>query len=187
MPALIGAGSRELGHPHMPRVQEADQPPDASALARGIPPLEQGTKRRPKLGASDQATHLQPQCQEPSLRLVNPTLTLCCAELQPQVRITHRRHQKILSGSPSHYANATGVRPVPGFSGRALSTTPAVWPKRPGGRPQPIVTVLGDEAIPLATTTSVLLPLGVVLGMVNLVEELVPGAIDTELQSLVRA
>jgi hypothetical protein len=39
----------------------------------------------------------------------------------------------------------------------------------------------------LAITTSVLLPLGVDLGSVNWVEELVPGATDTELQSCVRA
>jgi hypothetical protein len=46
---------------------------------------------------------------------------------------------------------------------------------------------VGDEAIPLATTTSVLLPAGVPGGRVNWVEDLVPGATDTEVQLLVRA
>ena len=54
-------------------------------------------------------------------------------------------------------------------------------------RAQEIVTVAGGEAIPLATTTSVLLPAGVPGGTVNSVEDLVPGATDTEVQSLVRA
>jgi hypothetical protein len=39
----------------------------------------------------------------------------------------------------------------------------------------------------LATTTSVLLPVGVLGGRVNLVEERVPGATDTEVQPRVRA
>jgi hypothetical protein len=47
------------------------------------------------------------------------------------------------------------------------------------------VTVLGAEAIPLAITTSVLLPVGVDFGIVNWVEELMPGATDAELQSCV--
>jgi hypothetical protein len=54
-------------------------------------------------------------------------------------------------------------------------------------RPQDTHTVDGGEAIPLATTTSVLLPAGVPGGRVNLVEDLAPGATDTEVQSLVRA
>ena len=49
------------------------------------------------------------------------------------------------------------------------------------------VTVTGAEAIPLATTTSVLLPAGVPAGSVNWVADLVPGAIDTEDQLVVRA
>jgi hypothetical protein len=47
--------------------------------------------------------------------------------------------------------------------------------------------VTGDKAIPFATTTSVLLPVGWVLGRVNWVNEPAPGAADTELQSWVRA
>jgi len=54
-------------------------------------------------------------------------------------------------------------------------------------RRQGTLTVEGGEAIPLATTTSVLLPCGVPRGRVNLVEELVPGWTDTEVQPLVRA
>lgn len=49
------------------------------------------------------------------------------------------------------------------------------------------VTVVGGEAIPLATTTSVLWPGGVPGGRVNWVEDLVAGATDTEVQFLVRA
>ena len=45
----------------------------------------------------------------------------------------------------------------------------------------------GAEAIPLATTTSVLFPAGVPGGRVNLVEDLVPGRTDTDVQPLVRA
>jgi DNA-binding CsgD family transcriptional regulator len=54
-------------------------------------------------------------------------------------------------------------------------------------RRQKIVTVSGAEAIPLATTTSVLRPVGVPAGMEKRVEDLAPGATDTELQSNVRA
>ena len=54
-------------------------------------------------------------------------------------------------------------------------------------RSQRIVTPTGDEAIPFATTTRVLLPAGVVLGMVKLVDEVAPGAIETDVQWLVRA
>ena len=45
----------------------------------------------------------------------------------------------------------------------------------------------GGEAIPLATTTKVLLPAGVPGGRVNLVADLFPGATDTEVQPLVLA
>jgi hypothetical protein len=54
-------------------------------------------------------------------------------------------------------------------------------------QPQETHTVEGGEAIPLATTTSVLLPAGIPGGRVNLVADLVPGATDTEVQPLVRA
>ena len=80
-----------------------------------------------------------------------------------------------------------GAKPAPGLSGRTWSANPAVRAERPLGCPQEIVTVEGGDAIPLATTTSVLLPLGVDLGTVNWVEDPVPGATDTELQSCVRA
>jgi hypothetical protein len=56
-----------------------------------------------------------------------------------------------------------------------------------GKRCQRIVTGTGCEAIPLATTTRVLGPAGVVLGTVNLVDEKAPGAIETDVQLLVRA
>jgi hypothetical protein len=52
---------------------------------------------------------------------------------------------------------------------------------------QRIVTGTGCEAIPFAMTTRVLAPAGVVLGTVKLVDEAEPGAIETELQLLVRA
>ncbi len=45
----------------------------------------------------------------------------------------------------------------------------------------------GGEAIPLATTTSLLWPAGVPGGRVNLVADLAPGATDTEVQPLVLA
>lgn len=52
---------------------------------------------------------------------------------------------------------------------------------------QRIVTGTGWEAIPFATTTRVLGPAGVVVGTVNWVDEAAPGAIETEVQRLVRA
>ncbi|HSZ39006.1 MAG TPA: P1 family peptidase [Trebonia sp.] len=60
-------------------------------------------------------------------------------------------------------------------------------PLRLSAGPQGIVTVTGGEAIPLATTTSVLLPAGVCGGRVNRVADQAPGATETEVQSLVRA
>jgi hypothetical protein len=62
------------------------------------------------------------------------------------------------------------------------------WFGRPGGkRSQPIVTGTGCEAIPFATTTRVLAPAGVVAGRVKWVDEAAPGAIETDVQRLVRA
>ena len=58
---------------------------------------------------------------------------------------------------------------------------------RPGRRRQLIVTETPREAIPFATTTRVLAPLGVVGNTVNFVDEGANGATDTELQSCVRA
>jgi hypothetical protein len=49
------------------------------------------------------------------------------------------------------------------------------------------VTGTGSEAMPLATTTSVLGPAGVPFGMVNLVDEEAPDATETDVQWLVRA
>jgi hypothetical protein len=72
-------------------------------------------------------------------------------------------------------------------SGRAWPAAASFARNDRSVRRQEIVTVEGGEAIPLATTTSVLLPLGVPGGRVNLVEDLVPGLTDTELQLLVRA
>jgi hypothetical protein len=46
---------------------------------------------------------------------------------------------------------------------------------------------LAAEAIPLATTTSVLAPFGVLEGGSNLIESVTPGAIDTVLQFAVWA
>jgi hypothetical protein len=83
--------------------------------------------------------------------------------------------------------SASDARPAPGSSGRGLVSDSVVRHERPLTCPQEIVTVEGAEAIPFATTTKVLLPLGVDPGIVNWVEELAPGAIDTELQSCVRA
>jgi hypothetical protein len=74
----------------------------------------------------------------------------------------------------------------PGFSGAGLAKAAAPF-ARDGRRGQGIVTVTGGEAIPLATTTSVLLPAGVRGGMVNWVVDVVPGATDTEDQLKVRA
>jgi hypothetical protein len=75
----------------------------------------------------------------------------------------------------------------PERSGRAWKAAASFARNDRSVRPQEIVTTEGGEAIPLATTTSVLLPAGVPDGRVNLVEDLVPGATDTEVQSLVRA
>jgi hypothetical protein len=49
------------------------------------------------------------------------------------------------------------------------------------------VTITGFEAIPLATTSSRLGPMGVDRGNVNRATDLVPGAVETELQLNVRA
>jgi hypothetical protein len=75
----------------------------------------------------------------------------------------------------------------PECSGRAWKAVASFARNDRSVRAQKIVTVAGGEAIPLATTTSVLLPAGVPGGTVNSVEDLVPGATDTEVQSLVRA
>jgi hypothetical protein len=71
--------------------------------------------------------------------------------------------------------------------GTGLESSFVVRAERPPCLPQETVTVEGGDEIPLATTTSVLLPAGVPGGRVNSVEDLVPGATDTEVQLLVRA
>ena len=55
------------------------------------------------------------------------------------------------------------------------------------GRSQRIVTATGADAIPLAITTRVLAPVGVVFETVKWVDEATPGAIETDVQLLVRA
>ncbi len=86
---------------------------------------------------------------------------------------------------PGLPANEHQARPE--CSGRAWKAAMSFARNDRSVRPQEIVTVTGGEAIPLATTTSVLLPAGMPAGRVNLVEDLVPGATDTEVQLLVRA
>ena len=56
-----------------------------------------------------------------------------------------------------------------------------------GGQPQVMVTDTGADAIPFATTTRVLGPGGVVAGTAKSVDEEAPGAIETDVQLLVRA
>jgi len=53
--------------------------------------------------------------------------------------------------------------------------------------PQRIVTGTGADAIPFAMTTRMLAPTGVEFGTVKSVEEAAPGAIETDVQLLVRA
>jgi len=86
--------------------------------------------------------------------------------------------------NPPGVANEGQARPE--CPGRAWLKTaaPFAWNGCCG---QGIVTVTGAEAIPLATTTSVLLPAGVPGGRVNWVADLAPGATETEVQLLVRA
>lgn len=50
-----------------------------------------------------------------------------------------------------------------------------------------IVTDTGADAIPFATTTRLLGPAGVVAGSVKSVDDAAPGAIETDVQLLVRA
>jgi hypothetical protein len=80
----------------------------------------------------------------------------------------------------------TSARPAPKL-GAGLGNGCVVRAERRLCSLEETITVVGDEAIPLATTTSVLLPAGVPGGRVNWVEDLVPGATDTEVQLLVRA
>jgi hypothetical protein len=75
----------------------------------------------------------------------------------------------------------------PECSGRAWTAAGSFARNDRSVRPQEIHTVAGAEAMPLATTTSVLLPAGVPGGRVNRAEDRVPGATETEVQLLVRA
>jgi hypothetical protein len=92
-----------------------------------------------------------------------------------------RRRQR--GGSP----RTSERRARPECSGRARTVVAPFAGNERCIHRQEIVTVEGAEAIPLAMTTSVLWPAGVPGGRVNLVEDLVPGATDTEVQSVVRA
>jgi hypothetical protein len=98
MTALVGVRSSELGHAHVTRVQGADQPPDGTTLAGGIPSLKQDAQRWTKLGASDQARQLESQRQQPVLSRLDPALTFGRAQLQPEVGIALGGHGEILSG-----------------------------------------------------------------------------------------
>ena len=64
MALLVGGGGGKLRHPHMARIQGADQPADRAALARGIPALEQHAQRWPQLALAQLAAHLQAQGQQ---------------------------------------------------------------------------------------------------------------------------
>ena len=90
----------------------------------------------------------------------------------PEGDLIHRSHCHVIT--PAH---------PDGPGGPAYCMVNARW-RRTGQR---IVTGTGCEAMPFATTTSVLGPAGVPVGMVNLVDEAAPGAIETDVQLLVRA
>jgi hypothetical protein len=91
------------------------------------------------------------------------------------------------SRARQHANRLTSARPAPNArDGPGKAAAPLARNDR-SFRSQGIVTGTGREAIPLATTTSVLLPAGVPGGSVNWVADLAPGAIDTEDQLLVRA
>jgi hypothetical protein len=111
-------------------------------------------------------------------------------------------HQNCQTGAPGAPASGMGLASVnkmrarsmaserqarPECSGRAWTAAGSFARNDRSVRPQEIHTVVGAEAIPLATTTSVLLPAGVPGGRVNRVEDRVPGATETEVQLLVRA
>jgi hypothetical protein len=150
----------------------------ASASGSAEPPVpsSEGTRFSARLSAPDRHER---QAVSPATGGIEDIATRQVANSNAQARPFANR--------ATRHGPATSSRPAPAFSGRAWSVTSGVRAERPLGRPQETVTVEGSEAIPLATTTSLLLPAGVVSGRVNWVEELVPGATETELQSWVRA
>src|SRR5262249_57918145 len=65
---LVVARRAELGDPDVPRVQRRDEPFDRTALAGGVPPLEDHADRRPDPRIlPDLAAQHQPPLQQPPL------------------------------------------------------------------------------------------------------------------------
>jgi hypothetical protein len=56
----------------MSRIQRFNEPPDRSALARRVPPLEDHTQRRPELVAAEVAAKRQAVPEHPLLRSRQP-------------------------------------------------------------------------------------------------------------------
>lgn len=93
-----------------------------------------------------------------------------------------------ITGAASRKAQA-GSSPI-GENSLIAGASPGRGRSRRGGQAKQTyltVTETGADAIPLATTTRLLGPAGVVDGRVNLVEDEVPGAIETDVHPCVRA
>ena len=140
---LVIAGRAELGDPDVPRVQRRHEPFDRTALAGGVPPLENHADRRPELRiVPDQAAQHQPQLQQPALSRGQAGRFLIRGELQAEIQL--REHAALASHTPrlpSSTTLPTQVEPstdLPGFefgenSNEVLSSnrphsTARAWP-----------------------------------------------------------
>lgn len=105
---LVGTG-RRLRHPDMAGISGLTNRRVLPPLPDPSQPSEQNAERRIQ-PCADQTAHLQPQGQQPSVRLSEAELALTCAERQMHICVSEGCHADILSGARGKSTDPSFVR-----------------------------------------------------------------------------
>ncbi len=123
VPLLVVAGRRELGDPHVPGVELADQALDGPALAGGVPALEQHAQRRSELTGPDLPAEQKPQVHQTLLGSLQVGLALLLGDLLAQVDVRESAH-----AVPPWQARLSAARRRPPDHTRGRARSPAAGP-----------------------------------------------------------
>jgi hypothetical protein len=113
---LVVGGSGELGHPHVARIELLDQALESTALARGVPPLEDHRHRRADaLVPGKLAAERQPQLEQSRLGGLEPLALLVLRERQRQVELVEAAHAqppRISAATPASWSSRRSASPA---------------------------------------------------------------------------
>jgi hypothetical protein len=96
VPLLVVGGGGELGDPHVPGVQLADEALDRPALPGGVPALEQHAQRRTELPPADLSAEQQAQVDQSLLGLLELLLGLLLRQADREVDVVEPAHGQSL-------------------------------------------------------------------------------------------